>query len=309
MAVADPSAAREPGLLIAGGSADPNLDRLEARARARGLEPLTLRVGPLPPPRLRWDLEGDALFVEDRPLRPSSVFLRHDVFAAMSDRRPAVAERALAWYTLVSGWALAHEELRVPNRRSRQYGAIKPLALHLARALGLRVPATAFTNDVTALRQDVGGPRVVKPIGGGGLCEPLPEVLARTPTREGVAAQPAIVQERLEPPEIRVYVVGRRLFAFRVISERLDYRADDRTRVEPFDELPVDVGRPLLALAERLGLDWAAADFKTDPRDGTLRFLEINSAPMFVAFDLACDGRLCDAMLDWLLHTPQGTEP
>ena len=306
--MADPSAPSEPRLLIAGGSADPNLDRLHARARARGLEPLSLRVGPRPPPRLRWDLAGDALLVDGQPVRPSSIFLRHDVFAAMADPRPAVAERALAWYTLVSGWALAHDELRLFNRRSRQYGANKPLALHLAHALGLRVPATAFTNDVMALREDVGGPRVVKPIGGGGLCEPLPEVLARTPTREGVAAQPAIVQERLESPEIRVYVVGRRLFAFRVISDQLDYRADDATRVEPFEALPADVGRPLLALAEHLGLDWAAADLKTDPRDGALRFLEINSAPMFVAFDIACEGRLCDAMLDWLSGIDGGRE-
>jgi hypothetical protein len=29
--------------------------------------------------------------------------------------------------------------------------------------------------------------------------------------------------------------------------------------------------------------------------------LEINSAPMFVAFDRACDGVLCDALLDWLM--------
>lgn len=297
----DPSVATEPRLLIAGGTADPNLDRLEARARRRGLPLDTLRVGPGAPPRVRWDLAGDALLIDGAPRRPAAIFLRHDVFGSMADPRPAVAERALAWYTLASGWALAHEDARVFNRRSRQHGANKPLALHLARGLGLRVPATAFTNDVEALRQGAAWPRVVKPIGGGGLCEPLPEVLARTEAREGVAASPAIVQQRLQAPEIRVYVVGRRLFPFRVISERLDYRADDRTRVEPLDALSRALGRQLLALADRLGLDWAAADLKTDPADGEPCFLEINSAPMFVAFDHACDGRLCDAMLDWLL--------
>lgn len=305
-AVVDPSDHSEPRLLIAGGSADPNLDRLEERARARGLEPMSLRVGPRLPPRVRWDLAGDALLVEGEPVRPRSVFLRHDVFAAMGDPRPAVAEQALAWYTLVSGWALAHEDLRLLNRRSRQYGANKPLALHLARALGLRVPATAFTNDLRALERGASWPRVVKPIGGGALCESLPEVLVRTGQRDGVAAQPAIVQQRLVPPELRVYVVGRRLFPFRVISDQLDYRADDRARVEPHDGLPTELGRRLLALAERLGLDWAAVDLKTDPADGEPCFLEINSAPMFVAFDRACAGQLCDAMLDWLTG---GSEP
>jgi glutathione synthase/RimK-type ligase-like ATP-grasp enzyme len=291
---------REASLLVAGGSLDPNLDPLEARARARGLPLCSLRIGPGLHPRVRWDLAGDALIVDGQPLRPTAIFLRHDVFAAMQDPRAAVAERALAWHTLVSGWALAHEDVRVPNRRSRQYGANKPLALHLARSVGLRIPATELTNDVAALRQGSAEPRVVKPINGGALCEPLLEVLARTPARDGVAASPAIVQQRLEPPELRVYVVGRRLFAFRVISAELDYRASNQTRVEPEPTLAAAVGHALLALAERLGLDWAAADLKTDRESGELCFLEINSAPMFVAFDRACDGALADALLDWL---------
>lgn len=286
---------------MAGGSLDPNLDHLEARARARGLPLTSLRVGPGLHPRVRWDLLGDALLVDGQPLRPTAIFLRHDVFAAMQDPRPAVAERAMAWHTLVSGWALAHDDVRVPNRCSRQYGANKPLSLYMARRAGLRVPATALTNDVAALRQGSAWPRVVKPIDGGALCEPLEDVLARTPEQGGAAASPAIVQERLEPPELRVYVVGQRLFAFRVISDVLDYRASSRTRVEPAAALPAALARALLALAEQLGLDWAAADFKTDPGSGELCFLEINSAPMFVAFDRACDGALGDALLDWLI--------
>lgn len=296
----DPSADTERGLLVAGGSADPNLDCLQQRADERGQAIHSLRVGPGLHPAVRWDLEGDALLLDGQPVRPSAIFLRHDVFAAMADPRPAVSKRAMAWYTLVSGWALAHDSVRVFNRRSRQYGANKPLALHRARALGLKVPATAFTNDVQALRDGAPWPRVVKPIDGGALCQPLDDVLAHTDQREGVAAAPAIVQQRLVPPEVRVYVIGRRLFAFRVISDELDYRASTQTRVEPLESLPAPLGRALLSLAEALGLDFAAADFKTDPADGELTFLEINSAPMFVAFDRVCQGRLSDAMLDWL---------
>ncbi|MEM7156136.1 MAG: hypothetical protein AAF799_25000 [Myxococcota bacterium] len=285
---------------MAGGSADPNLGCLEQRARERGLTLRSLRVGPGHDPAVRWDLEGDALLLDGQPLAPSAIFLRHDVFAAMADPRPAVGKRAMAWYTLVSGWALAHDAVKFFNRRSRQYGANKPLALHRAKALGLDVPATAFTNDVRALREGADWPRVVKPIDGGALCRPLDEALAQTDAHDGVAAAPAIVQQRLVPPEVRVYVVGRRLFAFRVISDELDYRASADTRVEPFEALPAPIGHALLALAEQLGLDFAAADFKTNPASGALTFLEINSAPMFVAFDRVCQGRLGDAMLDWL---------
>ena len=75
--------------------------------------------------------------------------------------------------------------------------------------------------------------------------------------------------------------------------------------MEPAPALPAALARALLELAEALGLDWAAADFKTDPGSGELCFLEINSAPMFVAFDRACDGALTDALLDWLMRRDQ----
>lgn len=37
----------------------------------------------------------------------------------------------------------------------------------------------------------------------------------------------------------------------------------------------------------RIGLDFAAADYKTCADTGKLKFLEVNTAPMFVAFDCA----------------------
>ena len=50
-------------------------------------------------------------------------------------------------------------------------------------------------------------------------------------------------------------------------------------------------------------LDEAAADFMRDDATGEWCFLEVNSQPMFAAFDDVCDGRLCDAMIDHLLKT------
>lgn len=43
-----------------------------------------------------------------------------------------------------------------------------------------------------------------------------------------------------------------------------------------------------------------AADFKACPRTGRLLFLEVNSGPMFSAFDAAGHGCLTAAMADWL---------
>jgi hypothetical protein len=52
---------------------------------------------------------------------------------------------------------------------------------------------------------------------------------------------------------------------------------------------------------EHLGLDFGAADFKRCPETGDYRFLEVNSAPMFSAFDRVVSGALSGAIVDWLM--------
>ena len=64
-------------------------------------------------------------------------------------------------------------------------------------------------------------------------------------------------------------------------------------------EVPQPEGAALTRLCNRLGLDFAAADFMTDA-DGSLVFLEVNSQPMFAAFDRVADGALCNAIIDHL---------
>jgi hypothetical protein len=44
-------------------------------------------------------------------------------------------------------------------------------------------------------------------------------------------------------------------------------------------------------------LNFSALDFKTCQRTGRLKFLEINTGPMFVAFDKAANGELADGMI------------
>jgi hypothetical protein len=144
--------------------------------------------------------------------------------------------------------------------------------------------------------------KIVKPVNGGGYCEALDEVVDRTPLKEGRAAAPAIVQRRLVPPELRVYAVGGNYFGFNVISPELDYRTTQNCRLEYIAKLPTELTTAFASLLEKLGLDFAAADFKTCPDTGRLLFLEVNTGPMFAAFDRASKGRLCDAMVTGLLN-------
>lgn len=290
-----------PSLLIVGGDADPNIAALLSAAERSGASYSKLLVGKSSHPSLTWDIATGELSLDDEPLRCSAAFVRHDVFTALQDGQASSEYRALAWHTAVTGWLGAHPEVFIFNRANLNHVTNKPLVLKLAHDCGLSVPQTLITNDrdrVAAFSPGAAG--VVKPINGGGYCEPLAEVLKRTPVKDGRMAAPAIVQQRLVPPEVRIYAVGDRYFAFNVVSAELDYRSTQNCRVETTD-VPTGLTDALGALLAHLGLDFAAADFKTCADTGRLNFLEVNTGPMFAAFDHASTGALCDAMIETLL--------
>ena len=82
-------------------------------------------------------------------------------------------------------------------------------------------------------------------------------------------------------------------------EDDLDYRTRQKVRLRHV-AVPRALRDPMMDLCDRLGLDFAAADFMRAPRGKELRFLEVNSQPMFAAFDQACGGKLCDAIIDHL---------
>lgn len=260
-----------------------------------------LLVGKSSHPALTWDLNTEQLWLDGELLQCSAAFVRHDVFTALQDGKPSSQYRALAWHTAITGWLAAHPEIVIFNRRHLNQWINKPLVLKLAQGCGLDIPHTLITNARERLD---GVEHVVKPINGGGYCEPLVEVLERTTFKDGRAAAPAIVQQRLAQPEIRIYRVGDRYFVFNVISEELDYRATPDCRVEFAGEAAsadAELIDKLGKLLEKLGLDFAAADFKTAPETGRLLFLEVNNGPMFAAFNHASNDKLCDAMIEHLV--------
>ena len=287
-------------LLIVGGDADPNITALLAAAARSGVPYQKLLVGKSSHPALSWDLATEQLWLDGELLQCSAAFVRHDVFTALQDGEVSSEYRALAWHTAVTGWLAAHPEIFIFNRRNLNRLTNKPLVLKWAQECGLEIPQTLITNARERLE---GFEKVVKPINGGGYCEPLADVVARTQFKDGRAAAPAIVQERLTQPEVRIYRVGDRYFAFNVISAELDYRTTQNCRVEfagdaesSYPELTDGLGK----LLARLGLDFAAADFKTAPATGDLLFLEVNTGPMFAVFNEASDGKLCNAMIEHL---------
>lgn len=286
-------------ILVAGGDLDPNLQTLAATLAERGETVFFLKTGADLHPSVNWDLDSDRLVVDGEEIRPRAAFLRHDVFTHLADRRPESSFRALAWYTTVMGWVASHADVRVPNRTALHQSTNKPHALWLARESGLAIPETRVTNHIGTLPPD--RPRIVKPVNGGGYCERLADVLERTETRgDRVAAAPAIVQPELVQPEVRVYGIGGAFLPFSMSSEDLDYRVRQSARVALLPEVPEGLAPGLGRLMDRMGLDFAAADFKTCPETGRLLFLEINTGPMFAAFDRVSDRAVTRALADLL---------
>lgn len=286
-------------ILVAGGDADPNLARLLRCLAGRGMDHLALLVGASAAPRLAWDLARDRLWIGGVEARPTALFLRHDVFTHLADRRPEVHRRATRWYQTLMSWALAHEGVAFLNRDHGARHASKPYALHLARQAGLAIPETLVTNDPRDLSPGDEGAWVVKPVNGGEYTRPLLDARTDEVWRRRCAEAPSLVQRRLLGPELRIYRVGGRWFGFELRSDALDYRGDPAVAVAAVPA-PGALTAPLGRLMDRLGLDFGAADFKTCPETGHPLFLEVNSAPMFAAFDRVAAGALSDAILDWL---------
>jgi hypothetical protein len=284
-------------ILLAGGSQDPNMLVLTEAARRLAIPLIDLRIRPGESPAFLWDLSSGTLQIDGQEVHPCGAFARYDVFAGMQDPRTAVSTRALAWFQSVLGWIYANPDLRTFNRDITQTAANKPAALVAARRAGLRIPRTRISNETTN-ETEFG---IAKPVAGGDYCYPLDDALARSSLRDGKLPAPAIVQERLSPPEIRIYVVGGQSFAFDMKSESLDYRIKQDVELTLLDQVPPEVSA-LRVLMSELKMDFGAADFKTNAQ-GQLTFLELNTSPMFARFDQAAGGKLAQAMLEELIGT------
>ncbi|MEV0375649.1 MvdC/MvdD family ATP grasp protein [Streptomyces sp. NPDC050636] len=163
----------------------------------------------------------------------------------------------------------------------------KPYQWDVARRVGLALPRTLVTNQPERARrfiQDVGvGRTVFKAF--------LANVDAWRETRlvrwedlahlEAVRYAPVIFQEFVPGADLRVTVVGDRVFAAEIDASATSYPVDmrmvvDEALVRPVT-LPPTLVDGLLRLMRRLGLVYGAIDLRRRP-DGQYVFFEVNPA-------------------------------
>lgn len=291
-------------ILVAGGQLDFNIGRLLGRMLQRRVPFVEVLVGPKLVPSITLDLAKDELRLNGALIRPTACFMRHDVFLQMSGKSRHAQAAALNWYNAIKGWELAHDDVRGFNKTSFGTENTKLHNLYLARSVGFAVPDTLVTNEFERAAASMRGALIEKPVAGGEYTARLADLAGKLKGADAVARYPRFVQRKLARPEMRVYRIGDAIIAFHLASRDLDYREHNRVKLT-VARAPRKIEARLRALTDRLGLDFAAADFMRDRR-GEYCFLEVNTQPMFAAFDKVANGRVCDAIIDHLMRGRSG---
>lgn len=245
------------------------------------------------------DLDGVYLRLMDEGIFP-------DV-AALADDDPARARlRDLslllhAWFDVAPG-RVANRPRAMMSNMSKTYQAVT------IRAAGFSVPETLVSNDPeqvlafaaacardgdTLVYKSVSGTRsVVQAFG-----EQDKEKLAR------IRWCPTQFQRRVAGTDVRVHVIGDRLFPTRIDSEAVDYRyAMQQTGVDAeLSEtgLPDRVAEACVALAAQLGLSFAGIDLRQTPDDEYYCF-EVNPCPAYSYYERRTGAPIARALVNWL---------
>jgi hypothetical protein len=237
--------------------------------------------------------------------RPGRAMASSDIHDAL-DRGFTEAE----WQHAIDGF-FSLLDGRVVSPPFSQRAAIKPRQLAAARSAGLRVPETVITNDVDeALAFVERQERVIHK-----ALSPPPHRFLDTRAwgaREKECLQdiplcPIILQEEIEgPSDVRVTVVGRRMFTARIDRSKRcagpDSRLDLDAPCEPHS-LPNEVADALLQVMDRLGLLFGTIDLRlTHTKDYV--FFEVNPQGQFLYIEILTGQPISAALVDLLASAP-----
>lgn len=224
--------------------------------------------------------EVDLLAVQGIYARPLEV--------PAADGDPLDARRAMTFADGFLEWLDLAPGCVVNPPAAMHSNASKPYQAQLLARLGFPVPATLVTDDpeeVMAFRRE--HVRVVyKSISGvRSVVRELDDTAARRLDR--VRVLPTQFQAYVPGTDVRVHVVGSRVFAAEIVSPALDYRYATRdglpVRLAAHD-LPDDTAERCLRVAAALGLRLCGIDLRRRP-DGEHVCFEVNPMPAYSYFE------------------------
>ena len=183
----------------------------------------------------------------------------------------------------------------------------KPFQALTIRRFGLRIPKTLVTNDPDAARdfyERCRGNVIFKSISGvrSIVTQMSGEHFSRLSQLQHCPTQ---FQEYIPGDNIRVHVIGDRLFAIRIQTDAVDYRYAGEEgyarRMLP-TTIPKETATACLQLSQEFGLLMAGIDLKETPA-GEYYCFEVNASPAFPFYEEPAHPILTDTLAEFLAGT------
>jgi glutathione synthase/RimK-type ligase-like ATP-grasp enzyme len=194
----------------------------------------------------------------------------------------------------------------------------KPSQWAVAHQVGLRLPRTLVTNEPQAARRFIQQVGVGRTVFKAFLASTedwretrlvLHEDLDRL---DSVRYAPVIFQEYIKGVDLRITIVGEKVFAAAIDARRTSYPVDMRmavgeATVSPMT-LPGEVVSALRRLMDRLGLVYGAIDMRRSD-DGAYYFLEVNPAGQWLFVESRTGLPISQAVADSLASLDEAPSP
>ena len=236
-------------------------------------------------------------------------------------RRPQVADLSMIgdpdarlfaqneWHEAINGlWQLIEAPWMNPPHLDER-ASHKAYQLRVAAEVGLAIPHTLITSDpfrAQAFVEACGpGRAVFKTFSATHAIWRETRVVgeAELAALDALRLAPVIFQEHVPGIDLRVTVVGERIFPAAIDTAGTDYPVDFRMSLGQADtqatDLPTEVEKLLGRLMTRLGLVYGAVDMRRTP-EGRYVFLEVNTAGEFLFIEERTAQPIARAVAEWL---------
>jgi hypothetical protein len=199
---------------------------------------------------------------------------------------------------------------RILNRPNAQgSNGSKPFQAQIIRAHGLHVPETLVTNDPDAIAafRELHGRLIYKSVSG---CRSIVRMLTEDDLRriDRVRWCPVQFQEYVDGVDVRVHVVGERVFATAIRSSGVDYRYAQRaggtTTLEAV-EIPDELAERCVSVSRTLGLSLSGIDLRIRD-DGTAYCFEVNPSPAYTYYEHHTGQPIARAIAEYLARGAVG---
>lgn len=192
----------------------------------------------------------------------------------------------------------------VNRRRPMMSNNSKPYQALLIQQAGFAIPATLVTNVPEALVQfsSVNGSLIYKSISS--VRSIVASLDEKCVTRlDSLHYLPTQFQQKIEGYNVRVHVIGRRIFATQILTSATDYRYASQegivAKFRPY-ELNVELRKRCLHLARICQLPFAGIDLIVNT--SKVYCLEVNPSPGYSYYQEATGQPISDALAKYLLH-------